>query len=128
MIGVNESMVWNWQVWMQIPPFDEVEDNLAVRLLSNSVEDLDSKDDEVCSYCFLHDFHRFFEVVAILLVICYTKQILIFENPGKYSGVSENSTPPAIQPPTVGLARPKELANYAVHDLHLSLARKNPVI
>lgn len=28
---------------------------------------------------FFHDFHRFFEVVAVLLVICYTKLMLIFE-------------------------------------------------
>ena len=29
---------------------------------------------------FLHDFHQFFvEVVAVLLVICYTKLMLIFE-------------------------------------------------
>ena len=35
---------------MQIPPFDE-EDNLAVRLLSNSVEDLESKNGFCGSSC-----------------------------------------------------------------------------
>lgn len=78
----TESKCENWQVWMPIPgPFDEVvQDNLAVRLLSKFCWRFELKKMVKCVViAFFHDFHRFFEVVAVLLLICYTKLMLIFE-------------------------------------------------